>query len=433
MHILSVGLNHKTAPVTLREKLSFSSATLCAFLDRLDEPHAHAAESIIRETTVLSTCNRLEYYGLTGNPQQAYLEIITRLSQTFGISPAEFEPHLYQLLDIAAIDHLMHVVCGLDSLVLGEAQILGQVARAHQSARAHGTSGKIMGRLFDMAIHTGKRARTETAIGVNPASVSSVAIHLAMDFLGNLADKTIMILGAGEMGMLTLQSAAKFGAQKFIVINRTRKNAEKRAAEWHAEPLTFDEIDRGLRQADLVITATGAPHTVLHAQTVADVMATRPHRAMLLVDIALPRDVDADVAEIPGVWLYNLDDLQHQVADNLAARQQEIPKVEAIIAAEQTAFQHWYRARDVVPTIATFRRRVDTIRQQEVERALHRMPNLDEHQQAIVTELAHRLTNKFLHHPTVRLRTEAANGNGIEYAHALHELFALESSINTEN
>ena len=430
MHILSVGLNHKTASVSLREKLSFSSATLCAFLDRLDDTPAPA--SAIRETTIISTCNRLEYYALTNHPDAATREIISRLSQTFNLSPAEFEPHLYQLLDDDAIDHLMHVACGLDSLVLGEAQILGQVASAHQIAQAHGASGKILGRLFDMAIHAGKRARTETHIGMNPASVSSVAVHLALDFLGNLAEKTVMVLGAGEMGMLTLQAAAKFGAQKFIVVNRTRENAEKRAIEWQAQPLTFDEIEDGLRQSDLVITATGAPHTVLHRDSVAEAIAVRPDRPLLIVDIALPRDVDDDVIEIPGVRLYNLDDLQHQVADNLQARRREIPKVEKIIAEEKTAFQHWLRARDVVPTIAAFRQQMDAIRRQEVERTLHRLPDLNDQQKAIVAELAHRLTNKFLHHPTVRLRAEAANGNGVAFAHALHELFALEKPTNIE-
>ena len=430
MHILSIGLNHKTASVSLREKLSFSSATLCAFLDRLDDPPA--ASSAIRETTILSTCNRLEYYALTHHPETAYREIVNRLSHTFNIPPAEFEPHLYHLLDDDAIDHLMRVACGLDSLVLGEAQILGQVSAAHQSAQVHGAGGKILGRLFDMAIHAGKRARSETGIGMNPASVSSVAVHLAMDFLGNLAEKTVMVLGTGEMGMLTLQAAAKIGAKNFIVVNRTRENAEKRAAEWHAQPLTFDEIDTGLRQADLVITATGAPHTVLHQDSVAAALASRPQRPLLIVDIALPRDVDDDVMEIPGVRLYNLDDLQHQVADNMASRRQEIPKVEKIIAEEKTAFHHWLRARDVVPTIAAFRQQIDTIRRQEVERALHRLPDLDDRQKSVITELAHRLTNKFLHHPTVRLRAEAANGNGVEYAHALHELFALEISTPTE-
>lgn len=428
MHIFSIGLNHKTAPVSLREKLSFSSATLCAFLNQLQKSQNSAGSphrSVLKESVAISTCNRLEYYGLTNDPQRAFREITTRLSQNFNLPLDDFQSHLYFLLDEEAIQHLMEVTCGLDSLVLGEAQILGQVANARQSAQSHGTIGKIMMRLFDMAIHAGKRARTETGIGVNPASVSSVAVHLAMDNLGDLADKTVMVLGAGEMGMLTLEAAAGLGAQNFIVVNRTRQNAEARAKEWNALPLTFDEIDEGLRQADLLITATGAPHTVVHPQIIAEAMAFRPNRKLMVVDIAMPRDVDDDVAEIPGVQLFNLDDLQHQVEDNLKAREQEIPKVQTIIEEEMSSFSNWYRARDVVPTIATFRRHMETIRQQELERVLNRLPDLNEQQQAVVAELAHRLTKKFLHHPTVRLRAEAANGNGFEYAHAINELFEL--------
>ncbi len=431
MHIFSIGLSHKTAPVSLREKLSFSPATLCAFLSQLQQTQSsqdNGHHSVTRESVAISTCNRLEYYGLTNDPQQAFQEITCRLSRNFNLPREAFESHLYFLQDEDAIEHLMEVACGLDSLVLGEAQILGQVANARQSAQTHGTIGKILMRLFDMAIHAGKRARTETGIGVNPASVSSVAVHLAKDHLGDLSGKTVMVLGAGEMGMLTLEAAADYGATNFIVVNRTRKNAEARAKEWNALPLTFDEIDEGLRQADLLITATGAPHTVVHPQIVADAMAQRPHRMLIIVDIALPRDVDDEVAEIPGVRLYNLDDLQHQVEDNIKAREMEIPKVKTIIAEEMDAFLSWYRARNVVPTIAAFRRQMEAIRQQELARVLNRLPELDDHQQALIAELAHRLTNKFLHNPTVRLRAEAAQGNGIEYAHAINELFALETN-----
>jgi len=433
MNIFAVGLNHKTTPVELRERLSFSSATLCAFLNGVCKPSSKDAypqkqvQSILSETVILSTCNRMEIYALTSDPQQGVIEIKTRLSQILNIPIADFDPFLYTLHQHDAIEHLMEVSCGLASLVLGESQILGQVANARQSAQTHGSVGKVLMRLFDMAIHAGKRARTETGIGVNPASVSSVAVHLAKDNLGNLADKTVMVLGAGEMGMLTLEAAAGLGAQKFIVVNRTRQNAEARAKEWNALALTFDEIDEGLRQADLLITATGAPHTVLHSQIVETAMAKRADRKLMIVDIAVPRDVDDNIAKIPGVRLYNLDDLQHQVEDNIKARRHEIPKVKTIIAEEISSFINWYRARDVVPTIATFRQQMETIRQQELERVLHRLPDLDKQQQAIIAELAHRLTNKFLHAPTVRLRAEAAQGNGIEYAHAINELFALNS------
>ncbi len=430
MNILAIGLNHKTAPVKLRERLSFSSATLCAFLDRIDEPYlenARQSHSILSETVVLSTCNRMELYAVTNDPQQAVIELTARLSHIFDIPASEFSPYLYTLHHSDAIRHLMHVAAGLDSLVLGEAQILGQVSTALQSAQSHGTVGKILSRLFEIAIHAGKRARTETHIGVNPASVSSVAIHLAKKYLGDLSDKTMMVMGAGEMSTLTIQSAIQHGLKDILIVNRTLSNAESLAAQWDATPLTFDDLDTALNRTDFIIAATGAPHTILHASQISAAMKSRADKAMLIIDIALPRDVDEKVSAVKNAHLFNLDDLQHQVTDNLNARKAEIPKVTAIIEQEQRAFLDWCRSRDVVPTIAAFRRQIEAIRHHEVERALHRLPDLDDHQKAIVAELAHRLTNKFLHQPTVRLRTEAAKGNGVEYSHALNELFALDT------
>ncbi len=429
MPILAIGLNHKTAPVSLRETLSFSSSTLCSFLNDLGKAHTDCvAPRILHETIVLSTCNRLEIYAYATSPQPAHDEIIDRLKRFFNLTPIDFEDHLYFLQGEEAVEHLMRVTCGLDSLVLGEAQILGQVAQAYQSAKVHQSAGKILSRLFEMATHAGKRARTETAIGFSQASVSSVALRLAEKHLGSLTDKTIMVMGAGEMGMLTLKTAGLQGVRNFIVVNRTKANAERLAAQWNALPLTFDDIEDGLAQADLVIASTGAPHTILHKTQVAPAMARRPEKPLFIVDIALPRDVDTDVTDIPCVHLSNLDHLQSQVEDNLKVREQEIPAVEAIIAQEKIAFLNWSQSQNIIPTLSAFRKHIDSICQKELARALNRMPNIDDTQQKIMAEMAHRLTNKFLHHPTVRLRQEAARGNGVEYVELLHNLFALEEN-----
>jgi len=429
MPILAIGLNHKTAPVSLRETLSFSSSTLCGFLNDLGQTHTTcAAPHILHETIVLSTCNRLEIYTYAASPKPAYDEIINRLSRFFNLAPINFEDHLYFLQGEEAVDHLMRVTCGLDSLVLGEAQILGQVAQAYQSAKVHQSAGKILSRLFEMAAHAGKRARTETAIGFSQASVSSVALRLAEKRLGSLTDKTVMVLGAGEMGMLTLKTAGLQGVRHFIVVNRTKANAERLAAQWNALPLTFDEIEDGLAQADLVITSTGAPHTVLHKTQVAQAMARRPEKPLFIVDIALPRDVDDDVTDIAHVHLNNLDHLQSQVEDNLKVRKREIPAVETIIAQEKQSFLNWSHAQNIIPTLNAFRTQLDSIRRKELERALNRMPNIDDQQQRIMAEMTRRLMNKFLHQPTVRLREEAARGNGVEYVNLLHNLFALEEN-----
>ncbi len=429
MHFIAIGLNHKTAPVHLREQVSFTSATLCAFLNRLPSPSKNAAPptaTALHETVILSTCNRLEYYAATPHPDAAAEEIIARLSDTFGVAAETFRPHLYTLRDEAVVEHLMRVAAGLDSMVLGEAQILGQVVTAYQTATAHHAAGPFLSRLFERAIHAGKRARTETGIGLNPASISSVAVHMARRHLSDLSGKTVMILGAGEMGTLAMKVLVNEGVGQLLIVNRTRQRAVALAERWHAEPHTFDDMLPALARADLVIASTAAPHAVLHKPQVAQAMAARPDRPLLIVDIALPRDVEPDVTDVPNVHLHNLDHLQAQIADNLKAREREIPKVEAILAEETAAFLHWQRSLGVKPTITTFRRQFDAIRRQELERALNRLPNLSEREQKIVAELSHRLMNKFLHPPTARLRAEAANGNGFLYAKTLHELFALE-------
>ncbi len=421
MHILTIGLNHKSAPVNLREQLSFTPAMLCAVLNRLSQ----SKSPNLVENIILSTCNRMEYYTLTAHPEQARQEIIHLLSQTFQIAPSVFEPHLYHLQDEVAIGHLMRVAAGLDSMVLGEAQILGQLVTAHQTALAHSTAGTILARLFEMSIHAGKRARTETAIGLNPASVSSIAIRLAQQHLGDISQQVVLILGAGEMGHQAVKVLVNQGVKNLLIASRTKENAERLATQWHGTALTYDQLASGLIQADLVICATAAPHIVLHQNQVAQAMSARPDRRMLVIDIALPRDVETSVGDLPNVTLHNIDHLQSHIADNLATRRKEIPKVETIINQEATAFGNWYHSLGVVSTITSFRQQFEAMRQQELERTLNRLPDLNEREQKIVAELSQRLLNKFLHEPTVRLRTEAARGNGIVYTLALNELFAL--------
>ncbi len=427
MHLSVIGINHKTAPVELREQLSFSSSTVCAFLTENKQIPALTPTPESRESVVVSTCNRLEYYTLAKNVPASTRAVIKLMSQLSGLPIPAFESHLYRHQDDAVINHLMHVAAGLDSMVLGESQILGQLVQAYQSAQTHQTVGPILSRLFEKAIHTGKRARTETDISLNPASISSIAIRLARKHLGNLSNKTVMILGAGEMGHLTIKALVKQGVKKMFVVNRTQERANQLAAQWNATPLTFDHMDSGLTQADLVVTSTAAPHVVLHHHQINKVMQQRSDRPLLIVDIALPRDVDTSVGQVANVHLYNIDDLQNQVEDNLKARENEIPKVETIIDEEVADFLNWYTSLKVVPTITTFREQFDAIRQQELERTLNRMNDLSKKEKKLVAELSHRLMNKFLHEPTVQLRAAAANGNGIEYVHALHDLFSLDT------
>jgi len=431
MQLLTIGLNHQTAPLKVREQVSFSAATLPPFLDRLNHQEAKTAQAVQSpgipdESIILSTCNRLEYYALAHHPETTTEQVINLISQVSQVPRATFQPYLYQLQGEATVKHLMRVAAGLDSMVLGEAQILGQVVQAHQEALLYQTGGPILSRLFEMAIHAGKRARSETDIGLNPASISSVAVHLAQQHLGDLSERTVMVLGAGEMSRLAIKVLTNQGVKKLLVVNRTKERADKLAAQWGGASLTFEELETGLRQVDLVITSTAAPHTVLHHHQVARALRDRPDRPLLIIDIALPRDVEPKVGELTGVRLYNLDHLQTQIAANLRTRQQEIPKVEAILAEETAQFVSWYHSLAVAPTITSLRERFEDIRQQELERALNRLGSLDEREQKIIVELSHRLLNKFLHQPTVRLRSEAARGNGLTYSAALRELFAID-------
>ena len=430
MHLLAIGLNYRTAPLEIREQLTFTSSELCAFLEDLPRQGGPAQngsrDGALYESCVLSTCNRLEYYTLVQSPPAATEKIINLFSQACHLPSSTFRPYLYTYQDKAAVQHLMLVAASLDSMVLGEAQILGQVVTAYQTALAHNTIGSTLSRLFEMAIHAGKRVRKETDIGLNPASISSVALRLAQERIGNLAGRTGLVLGAGNMGHLTMQNLVSHGVTNLLIANRTQERARQLAEQWDATPLTFDQLETGLRQADLVIASTSAPHTVLHQHQVSRAMQSRPDRPLVVIDIAMPRDVDAEVGELPGVYLYNIDHLQTQVAHNLQARRKEVPEAETIIAEEMANFMNWRRSLSAVPTITDLRDQFEGTRQLELERALNRLSDLDEKDREVIIDLSRRLMNKFLHHPTVRLREETAQGNGELYTSVARDLFALE-------
>jgi glutamyl-tRNA reductase len=332
----------------------------------------------------------------------------------------------------------MQVAAGLDSLVLGEPQILGQIVAAHRRARVDKTTQQILSRLFEMAIRTGKRARTETTISANAASVSSIAVRLAASHLSGLEGRTVAVLGAGKMGRLTIQSLLEKGTHEILIASRTLSRAQTLAEQWqldlsptrlnHArlKAKALETLPEILTAADVIISSTSAPHIVLDCEAVAKAMVQRPERPLIIVDIALPRDVEPGVADLPGVHLYNIDNLEAHVAENLRMRAGEIPKVETIISEETDAFMSWYRSRSVVPTITAFRSEFEKIKEQELERTLKRLNHLAEDDQELVAELAHRLVNKFLHQPTVQLKEAAAQGDGAVMRETLHQLFELE-------
>ncbi len=427
MKIMLIGLNHKTAPLEVRERLSFSPAMLRSALTHFDATHSQAHLDHVKEGVILSTCNRMEVYTLVNDPQVAQKSVIQFLSRSCDVPQEVFSEYLYIRNDEAAISHLMRVAGGLDSMVLGEPQILGQITNAYEAALSQRAAGTVLSALCRAAIHAGKRARTETAIGVNPASISSVAASLATKRLGDLSKRKVLLIGAGEMGEIAARSLINRGVSEVIVANRTYQNAVTLAENWDGRAITFQHLPQAMAEVDIIITSTGAPHSILDQELLQPVMASRAERPLFIIDIAVPRDVDPDVLEIPNIYLHDIDDLQHQADDNVRERESEIPRVEVIMKEEVAHYMEWLASLDVVSTITDLRRQATDLRQRELERLFNRL-DLDEHQQELVATMSHRLINKILHEPTLRLKKEAANGNGAAYIASLRHLFALDKA-----
>jgi glutamyl-tRNA reductase len=281
--------------------------------------------------------------------------------------------------------------------------------------------------MFRSAIHGGKRVRTETAIGVNPSSISSVAAALTGQLLGDLSERQVLLIGAGEMGAIAVRALRRRGVSRIVVANRTHQNAEQLAREWGGQAVTFQQLTEAMIAADIIISSTGAPHTILNRAMLEPAMAIRPARPLLIIDIAVPRDIDPDVTEISHVHLHDIDDLQSQADDNVRERESEIPRVEAIVEKEMAHFLDWLASLDVVSTITDLRHQVEAIRQRELERLFNRL-DLDERERELVATMSHRLINKILHEPTLRLKQEAANGNGALYISTMRQLFLLNEA-----
>ena len=425
MKILLIGLSHKTAPVDIREKLTFTPTMLRSALTHFDATHPQAHLEGVNEGIILSTCNRLEVYTLVHDPKVAKKAVIDFLGRACDIGPERFVDHLYFCLDEAAVNHLFRVASGLDSMVLGEPQILGQITDAFEAAQAQRAVRTVLSALMRGAIHTGKRARTETGISVNPSSVSSVAASTAVELLGSLSQRNVLLIGAGEMGAIAAKALQKRGASDIVVANRTFANAAELAEELQGRAMTFQQLPAAMIEADIIITSTGAPHTILDRELVEPAMAARPERPLFIIDIAVPRDVDPNVTEIDRVYLRDIDSLQEQANDNVQERQAEIPRVEAIVGEETGMYIDWFSSLGVVPTITDIRQQMEQVRQRELE-YLFRRVDLDERERELVMKMSHRLVNKILHEPTTRLRREAANGNGPRYTSVLRHLFALD-------
>ena len=412
--LVCLGLSHHTARLELREY--FNGLALSGHHD----PR-------IREMALVSTCNRMELYAyLDATVTDGHQVLIDLLAGVHRLPPALFANHTYFHTGEAVVNHLCRVAAGLESMVIGEAQILGQVSQALQAAQEAKRIGSALSLLFRTAIRVGKRARTETAISVNPASTSSVAVTLAQTAAGDLRHQRVLVIGMGEIGELTLKALRARGVTGIDVANRTRIKAEVAVAPWHGTAYTLNELPQALADADVVISATSAQQPLINAAMVKMVMAQRPQRQLVLVDLAVPRDIDPAVAALPNVQLFDIDDLRAGLDEALSARQREIPQVEAIITQEVGAWRREFQSRVLNPVVAELRQKAEAIRQRELGRALNRLGNVDPAVADQLQHLSRALVNQLLHEPTVRLKQKAGSDDGAEYAQAIRELFGLE-------
>ncbi len=391
-------------------------------LSRLNGDNGSSFHSI-EEMTILSTCNRVEIYATAEKkPFQSLESFLVKIK---NLSPEEFSSHIYKLSGEEAIDHLLHVASGIDSMVLGEPQILGQVNQALAIARSQNTTGKILSQVFRSAIRAGKRARHETKICRNPTSIASVSVKLISNAVPDLEKAQIIVLGAGEMAELAIKALRARDASKIWVVNRTLEQAQKLATCWDGSAFAFDRFSELLPHADILIASTGAPHTIVSHQAVKDAMIHRPDRPLIIMDIAVPRDVEDQVAAIPGVFLHDIDALSERLDDALAEREYQIPYVAKIIDQEKEYLLDYLQTLDVVPVIKSMHQKANKIRASELEKTLRQMPDLSSQQQHQIEILSKSLVKKILHDPTMSLRDVAGSTQASVHTTITRNLFNL--------
>lgn len=405
MSVVLVGISHHRAPVELRERAALDPTAAAELAARLAGDHG--------EAVCLSTCNRTELYLADESAEEAERKAEAALLAL----EADLGPALYRLRDESAALHLFRVAAGLDSMVPGEGEILGQVRGAHDG----GATGPILDRLFRQALHAGKKARTETAIGESPASVSAAAAALAEQVFGELHGRSILVIGAGKVGELAVRNFVTRGATIAFVANRTLDRAAELAQQFGAEPIPLDRVDGELERADVVLSSTSAAGWMLTREQVARALPARKGRPLFLIDLAVPRDLEPAIHELDGCYLYNIDDLEAVVAETLAGRRREAERAEMIVAEEADRFRDWQASLDVVPAITSLRARAEEIRAAEINRA-----KLSGSERRAAESVTAAVLNKLLHLPTIRMKEAAAAADGVIYADAVRHLFGLE-------
>ena len=420
MNIIVVGLSHKTAPVEIRERVAFSPTDMGR---PLGEMHALPA---VAEGIIVSTCNRVELYAGSHAPEACVGQLKAFLAAYHAIPPEQLEEHLYDYQGEEAIRHVFRVSSSLDSMIIGEPQILGQIKTAYGYATEHKTVGSVLNRFLHKAFSVAKRVRTETDIASNAVSVSFAAVELARKIFGSLDGKKVMLIGAGEMCELAARHFLNNGAASVMVTNRTLERAVKLAEEFQGQAVPFEEFPQRLHQVDIVLTSTGAPNFILGPEKMEEVIRQRKNKPMFLIDIAVPRDIDPKVNKIDNIYLYDVDDLQGVVQANLKERQKEAKKAEVIIDQEIGQFSRWLETRDVVPTIVALRKKFEDIRQGELRKTFSNLKDLGPKERQAIEALTAAIVNKMLHSPTSVLKQNQETASGSDYVDAVRTLFDLE-------
>src|SRR5512134_1139354 len=417
--IFIVGMNHRSAPVEVRERLAFPADTVGHALRGLVERDG------IAEGVILSTCNRVEVCVLAAQGYQGTDSVKEFLSAWHAIPKPELSAYLYHLIGEEAVRHLFRVSSSLDSMVLGEPQILGQVKDAYGYACEFKSIGPVLDKFYTKAFSVAKRVRTETKVASSAVSVSYAAVELAKKILGDLADKTVMLIGAGEMCELAARHLLSAGAKGILVTNRTFERAVRLAEEFDGTPVRYEELAVHLKRADIILSSTGAPHFILKREDVEEVIRIRRNRPMFFIDMAVPRDVDPDVNEIDNVYVYDIDDLNNVIETNLEERQREAAKAEEIVVAEVAMFQRWLESQQVTPTIVSLRRKFEEVKQAEVAKALSALGAEDPKTRKVVESLASSILNKVLHPPISSLKKDVDGRDVTELVSTVRELFDL--------
>ncbi len=419
MSIIVVGLNHKSAPVEIREKLAFNAnnipIALAQFIYRFE-----SAESVI-----LSTCNRVEMYVSSLDGTVKVDDVLSFLADFHKIELNAFAPYMYHYSDDRAINHLFSVTASIDSMVLGESQILSQVKDAYTTASMEDATGKVLNQLFQQALNVAKIVHTETSIGKGKVSISSVAVEFAEKIFQDFTGKTVLVVGAGEMCELLLKHLYEEGARTFVVANRTFERAEELAKTYQGQAIKYELLGEYLTKADIIISSTSAPHYVIHTDQVKDAIKHRRGNPMFLMDIAVPRDIEPGVGSIDNVYLYNIDDLQSVVSQNVDERTREVEKCRALIVKEVEHFMARLEEMKIEPAITHLRNHFHTIGKEELDRLRPKLKSSDNGDWDQIVYTMERTINKLLHHPAKVAKQEAKNGGGYRYVETIRKLFGI--------